>query len=615
MLRTGVKNRTAAQTAPSFGHRQPGHRVQPPTGLLTRRYWLLAPAVLASTIASTSAVAADFSAIFSLKGQSVYAPGPAINVETNQRLGPPAFNIGKEYGGMVDPCAIIDCPTGVRAGADTNGSFGLNYGVKFNSGSYDLLYPIVAHIAEPVAYSNTVGTPFTLGTEFKTPGYNAPAYQEVLNGQRMIAKLTTHSPTLQAYVDLDARFHAFVGAQACLVGVCTGPALGPVDANASRPLVGINRNNDGRIQAGDQIVALKKPFSVLDGNLTARLNIPNIDAVSNPSTSTANNLRSFGRDNVVSLGANVGNMVSKAVGLPLVGNAAGIGYNLLSINAGIGLDLAQTISVGLKPVETFDFLSPVQHLQSNGLWSAPTKQVVIPLGQDLVLRSNVRSLGVVPSTSLEVTFSNLTELIVQGDFNVQALAADIYGLKIGPLYDSGAVNAGAFSIALYQDSFSFAMGAISGLPFNIVQALPDSVAADPGYRALFAVGAQDEQGLESGEIRVLDLSCPLYFSCSSIHYADTSPSTPNQYGERVFMRDGDTLALATNTPGEVGTDASQLALLYATGYSPERIALISPTGIPSPIPEPSTWALMLMGFAAVCGAVRRRANAKSGSPC
>ena len=32
-------------------------------------------------------------------------------------------------------------------------------------------------------------------------GYNAPGYQEFLNGQRMVAKLTTHSPTLQAYVD------------------------------------------------------------------------------------------------------------------------------------------------------------------------------------------------------------------------------------------------------------------------------------------------------------------------------------------------------------------------------------------------------------------------------
>ena len=82
---------------------------------------------------------------------------------------------------------------------------------------------------------------------------------------------------MQAYVDLDARFHAFVGAQACLAGVCTGPSLGPFNPDASRTLASINRNNDGLIKVGDDTVQLKQYVSALDGNLTARLNIPNID--------------------------------------------------------------------------------------------------------------------------------------------------------------------------------------------------------------------------------------------------------------------------------------------------------------------------------------------------
>lgn len=580
-----------------------------PSGRRCRRSgWPLASTAWALAMVSAPATAADFSAMFSLKGQSVYAPGAAVDVDINRRLGPAPFNIGKEYGGMVDPCPAIDCPTGVRAGADTQGNFGLNYGAKFNSGSYDLLYPVVVHIAEPAAYANTVGAPFTLGTGFKVPGYGAPAYQEVLNGQRMVAKLTTHSPTLQAYVDLDASFHAFVGAQACLAGVCTGPALGPIDGNASRTLASINRNNDGLVSAGGETVKLNRYFSTLDGNLTGRLNIPNIDAVSSPLTSAATQLRSLGRDNMVSLGLNVGNLVSKAVGLPLVGNVAGIGYNLLSINAGLGLDVAQTISVQLKPIETFNFLSPVQRLMDGGQWSAPTKQLAVPLGQDLVLKSNVRNVGVVPSTSLEVTFSNLTELVLQGDFNVQALAADIYGLNIGPLYDSGPINAGQLRIPLFQGSYSFAMGAVSGLPFNILQALPDFVSADAGYRALFAAGGQDDQGLASGEIRALDLGCPIYVTCTSVHYADADPSMLNQYGERVFMTDGETLTLAANQPGDLGTDASQRALLYATGYSPDRNALISPVGLPNPIPEPASRLLILMGMATVGAAARHRAS-------
>lgn len=571
-----------------------------------RRRRLAIASGVACAMASMPAAAVDFSAVFSLKGQSVYAPGPAVAVNTNQRLGPPAFNIGtQEYGGMVDPCPFIDCPTGVRAGANTNGSFGLNYGAKFNSGSYDLLYPVYARINEPAPSSNAIGAPFTLSSSFKVAGYNAPGYQEILNGQRVVAKLTTHSPTLQAYVDLDARFHAFVGAQACLVGACTGPALGPVDGDASRTLASINRNNDGRIQIGNDIVQLKQYRTVLDGNVTARLNIPNVDAVSSPANSDATHLRGFGRDSLLSLGANVGNMVSKAVGIPLVGNAAGIGYNLLSINAGLGLDLAQTISVQLTPVETFNFLSPVRRQLADGSWGGFTKQITVPLGESLVLKSSVINVGVVPSTALQVTFSNLTELVVQGDFNVQALAADIYGLKIGPLYDSGPGNLGKFNIALYEDSFSFTTGAISGLPFNVLQSFPVSTSADPGYRALFFAGQQDGQGLESGEVRASQYLCR---ACPSFQYSVTDPSVRNQQGERVFMVNGDTLTLATNNPGEVGTDVSQLALLYGTGFTDQRVELISPIGLPSPIPEPSSWLLMCAGFAAVGGVVRRRAS-------
>lgn len=62
---------------------------------------------------------------------------------------------------------------------------------------------------------------------FKGQSAYKPAYPESLSGQRWVARLTTHSPTLQACVGLDAHLHAFVGAQSCMAGVCPGPATGP----------------------------------------------------------------------------------------------------------------------------------------------------------------------------------------------------------------------------------------------------------------------------------------------------------------------------------------------------------------------------------------------------
>lgn len=113
----------------------------------------IAGAGIVTAMLSTPVAASDFSALFSLKGQSVYRPGDAIDIDTHKRLGPDAFDIGKEYGALFDPCPLFSCTTGVRAGANTNGSFGLNYGAKFNSGSYDLLYPVFVNIAEPARCS------------------------------------------------------------------------------------------------------------------------------------------------------------------------------------------------------------------------------------------------------------------------------------------------------------------------------------------------------------------------------------------------------------------------------------------------------------------------------
>jgi hypothetical protein len=566
-------------------------------------------------VATPAAADVGFSAIFSKKGQSVYSPGPAVDINTGtRRLGPAPFDFGGTYGGFVDPCLVVSCRTGAQAGAQVSGNLGLNYGVKFNSGSADVLYPVNVGIQTPGV--SVVNEAFALGSSYNISGYSG-GLSTSLGGQTVVAKLQTHSPTLEAFVDLDAQFHAFVGAEGCVFGICKGPALGPFDANESRNLLAINRNGDGLIRLGDEVVTLKQNVSALDGNLTGRLNIPNIDAASTPSGgSTAGNLITNGRDNLAALDANIGNIVAKALGIPLTGKIAGIGYNLLSVNAGLALDLRQSISLALTPMLTYDFLSPVRQLLSNGLWGAPTQHITIALGDDLTLRSNARSLGVLPTTSLMATLSNVTDLVVQGDFSLQALAANVYGLNIGPLYDSGNVNGGLFSIPLFQDSFNIAFGSVTGTPFNITQGSSPFFSGDPGYRAQFRVIGDDPSNpaLDAGEIVALDLD-PLHclsFACFPAHFADASPSTLDDHGQRAFLLASDSLTLPGHTSGPNSTDADQLALLHGVGFTEDRPALLAPPGDPLGIPEPSAWALMLTGFGAMGAALRRRRSRPSG---
>ncbi|MEO7640550.1 MAG: hypothetical protein ABIU07_03960, partial [Ramlibacter sp.] len=183
---------------------------------------LLGAATAASILAATPAGAVDYTAVFSKKSQSVYAPGPAISFDTGtQRLGPAPFSHGDTYGGFFDPCPVFSCRTGAQAGAMVSGNIGLNYGVKFDAGSFDATYPVNVHLSAPGPFANQAGDPFHLTSSFDIPGYNGGAGVGIgIGGKQVLATLQTHSPTVQAFVDLDAELHAFVGAQGCVAGVC-----------------------------------------------------------------------------------------------------------------------------------------------------------------------------------------------------------------------------------------------------------------------------------------------------------------------------------------------------------------------------------------------------------
>lgn len=568
---------------------------------------------------SVPAVALDYSALFTAKGRSVYSNGPAVAVDSGtQRVGPDAQDLGKSFGRVYDPCKhtpLPNCSTGAEAGADIHFNFGLNYGLKVNSGSFDLQYPVNVHIDQPADETNLPGNPFTIRSSFTIPGYTALAVHYGIGVPAVTAKFQVHSPTLEAFVDADAKLNAFIGARACVIGVCEGPSVGRFDVDGSRTLVALNRNGDGKVVIGDVERGLNQYFTALDGNLTARLNIPNIDAVSsNGGGSTATQLKTFGRGNVAAVGINLGGLVGDLLPVPLTGNIGGIGYNLASVSGGVSLDLRQTLNLTLTPIQTYNFLRPVRQQFGDGSLGGFTNSISVPLGQDLTLRSGTRNVGVVPVTSLVATLSNLTELVIGGDVNVQALAAHVFGFDIGPLYDSGSVSGDLFAIPLFRNSFDTSFGSITGLPFNIRQSFP-LILADAGPIASIAVTGEDpaHPGIFNTAILQRETEC-FFRICSPTFYADGSPVTFERTGKLSFLSASDALTLPGVDPGHVGTDAEQIAALAATGFSTTVVPLTAPPGAPRPpgatVPEPETWVLLIVGFGAV-GAVLRRQSRRT----
>lgn len=579
-----------------------------------RRRQLIVPLAIAGLIASAAADARTIggTVLFATKGQSVFNSGPAVAFDSGrQRLGPDPIDRDDTVGGISDECPFHLCRFGARAGADVHFDVGLDYAVRVDTGSLDAQYPVNFTIEAPDDFSNKAGVPFTLRSSYDIGGYSSSQIKRVL-GQEVSARLQANGPTVQAFVDLDARFKAFIGAEACGSVFCTGPSIDVPQVDASRPIASVNFNNDRILRIGDFEVNARQRFSTLDGNVTAAVNIPNLDAASSKASgSTATVLRTFARDNAVVLDANIGAIIGKALGIPLVGNIGGIGYNLLSANAGISVDLRQTLTLALQAIETYTFLSPVRQVFADGTLGAFTKTLSVPLGQDLTLKSNALSLGIVPTTSLVATLSNLTQLVIQGNASIQALGASIFGLDIGPLFDTGDVGVGRFAITLFDQTFRVPFNSVTGLPFNIRQSLPLDIAYIQGSQALAALTPdQANPGVFNVDIRGVDLDC--FVRLCVAHVADGSPLTVAADGSLVYLGTIDAATLAPNNPGIAGTDESQLALLKSFGFTGERPVFDVPVGDANPfavVPEPATWGMLIIGFGAIGILQRRRRTA------
>ena len=278
--------------------------------------------------------------------------------------------------------------------------------------------------------------------------------------------LQTHSPQVEAYVDLVAEFHAFAGAQAC-IGVCTGPAravrhqcrgrAGGDQSGRRRP--DSPRRHLGRSQRRLQLSTTSSPDTCgcptstpLTGFRTAAATSTPRKTPSSPAwTPTRADRGEFGR-------------------LSLAAQGQLQRVRLQSAAGGRRRRARDNPDPRLRPVPqaTLQFSGPVQQRLSNGSYGAPTTTISFALGDSVTLKApGAAGLGVFPTLSLSNTVSNRTGLLVTGNVGVTGAGRRNLRIENGPLVKEKASTGQLGSIPIFGSEFQLNVAPIVGRPFNI----------------------------------------------------------------------------------------------------------------------------------------------------
>ena len=589
----------------------------------------LAPAALFATGAlhPTPAAAITFGSdgLFGLKGQSVWSAGPGFTLDTGPKFFGADWNVGKTVGGVSDVCFLGACASfGAEIGADTHGRVGLDYGLKVNSGTFDLQYPGRALFTLPNAVPGTQIGALSIGSSFAA----LPSVQ-VRTGPLALPEtrsptLQVTGPTAQAYVDLAAQLHAFAGARVC-VGVCYGPSIGPFDINESRELAALNRNGDGQIRVLGTSVSANQTVSALGGLLNASLSIPNLDSssVSTPGGFNGTNLTSAQRSNVAAVNVNIAQIAADSAGLPvpLSGNLGPIGYNLLQANAGLAIDVQQTLRYTPAATGSYIFSSKVVP-RVNGVDGAPTNRIDFRFGDEVTFSpGQVSTLGIQPFITLGGSVRNQTDLVLSGSTDIRALGANVAGVTIGPLVDEHLTGSSLGRINVLDTTFDENLGTVMAAPITIDFAACANAIGGSGEFLLLGLCASS--GLSRGltdtnpdgtrQDEIIAFNCgPQTLSgpgvCSEFQSSFTSPYLPRPGGD-LFLDDRDTLVFNGVVPGPGSTTRGQFATLESLGYTGLVSAFVIPDGDPLssfPVPEPGSWPMLFLGLVGLTAYLSRQ---------
>ena len=571
-------------------------------------------ALLACMLATSMADpvrAATFSTetFFTANDRSIWTSGAGFTLDTGPRFLGETWDVGKTVGGIDDVCVpLAGCAHfGAEIGARTSGRAGVNYGLKVDSGTFNVQFPGVASFGIPdTVMGSTVGA-ITIGSSYSgLPSLNVPTSA---NGPAVARTpyLQVNGPTAQAYLDLAAELHAFAGATVCVV-VCYGPALGPIDVNKSQELAAVNRNGDGQVRLLGNSVSAAQNISALDGLVNINLKLPHLDSNSDttPGGSSVSLLRSATQDRVIAVNANVAQIIADAAGLPipLSGNLGPFGYNLLQSNAGVAIDVAQSLTFVPNVTGSYVFSSPVTP-EVDGVDLPLTSRIDFNFGDDVTFKpGQVGAISFLPLINFGGTLHNETDLVIGGDISVKALGVNIAGASVGPLIDEHLGSADIGRIPLYDQTFGETFGSVTAAPISLdFDACRNRIGGEPEFPILgvcassgitdFGPFAQNPDGTYED---LLDrFGCGPETSsgpgtCFEFPGGFTSPYIVSSSGN-VFLNDpGSGLAFDPNAPEPPTTPADQAAILASLGF-PNTDSFVIPDGATLQsfaVPEPDT---------------------------
>ena len=578
---------------------------------------------------------------FTADARSIWNGGPGFSLDTGDRFLGASWDLGNSAGTIKDVCIpFVGCASfGAEVGANTSGRAGIDYGLRVDSGTFNVQFPGVASIITPT--SVIAGGPVTIGSTYSgVPSLDVP----ISAGGAPVARspyLQVNGPTVQAHLDAGAQADAFAGAAVC-VGVCYGPKLGPISFNEYPLNVAINRNGDGQVRFGDTVVSANQNVSELGGLVNFSLNLPNLDSNSNttPGGSSPSMLVSRKEDRVAAVNANLAQIAANVVGVQLSGNYGPFGYNLLQANAGLAIDVAQTLTFTPNVTGKYLFSAPVMP-EVGGKLLAPTNEIDFKFGdsvsfvpaQDPDNPGKVRQISIVPEIGFGASVHNETDLVLEGGGNVKALGVDIAGVTLGPLFDKnlgdsdlGTVDLCDSPFNLCTSLFDVSLGSVLAKPITLTfDCQGENIGTNefPEYGVCASSGINDLTPFANPDGTFNDYlvgtactaetrdSPPI---CGQTDFsAFTSSYLPSSSGGVFLNNPGSAFDFAPNSPGPSTTPEQQLATLAGLGFPTDQPFII-PQGASlqsfATAPEPNTLVLFSIGAGAVIFYRRGRKRAE-----